>query len=263
MAMKNGIHKKPMLTSGLILSIIFFSVYASGYCSGGNVLSGMNAQQLKELGKQELAKNQYSNAIKTYNELKQRFPNDPIYTVQGELLKSITDPATFTEFTTYANQTTFNSQTTLAGIKLRIDAELIANCDDPDETIRLLERLSKEYEKQGDFDKALGVIKEFRKAYVDEPWTEDMLKKVQAKQAPTETKLTKEYVHILLDMKLRLDMAILLQKQGKSKEAKEQYQTVLSMAKDDKIMEKVPAENRQKMKEKIEKRVTDGISALQ
>jgi tetratricopeptide (TPR) repeat protein len=264
--MSNEIWKEKLhLNQGLwlVFSLILLMFYSYAFCSGGNARSGMNAQQLKELGKQELAKNQYSDAIKTYTELKKRFPNDPIYTVQGELFKSIIDPATFDIFTTYANQTTFNSQTTLAGIKLRIDAELVADSDNPSSTIFPLNRLSRKYEELGDYEKALGIITEIRKAYVDEPWTEAMLKKLQATGAPTEPKLTGDYVHIGFDMASRLDIARLLQKQGKSKEAKEQYQKVLSIVKDDKIMGKISVENRQKLKDAIEKRVTDGISALQ
>jgi tetratricopeptide (TPR) repeat protein len=191
----------------------------------------MDAKQLKELGNQELAINQYSDAIKTDNELIKRFSKDSIYTVQGELPKSITDSATFPEFTTYVNQTTFHSQTTLAEIKLRVDAEFVADSYNLYETLDQLVRLSRKYEELSDYEKALGIIKEIRKAYFDEPLTEDMLKKSQATGAPTEPKLTGNYVCIGFGISSSSDMVKLLEKQRNLIEAKKQYQTVLSMEK--------------------------------
>jgi hypothetical protein len=222
-------------------------------------LSQMDIHQLKELGKQKLARNQYHDAVTIFNEVKRRYPMDSIFQIPGEarnlIMASMKDNAS----DSLKNQPTADNQDSLVKEKTECDEAIILHCDIPKVVIEQLQKLCDFYHKiayhnHRDYEKCLQITTEMRKLYVDEPWTDEMLQKSDLAHF-SKTEFSSEDFRMCFDLSTRTYIGFVLENQGKIKEAKKQYHEVLSMLQDEQIIKRLKRADKLQIKEHLEKEI--------
>jgi tetratricopeptide (TPR) repeat protein len=212
---KEIIMKKNRKTIIIVLSM-FLNIYIGLCYSQDNSYQGEKMTTLHELGKEKLAKLQYSEAIKIYQEIKRRSPEDPMFINQ-------TESAT--------NSKILEEQ------KIRIDKEIIKNIDVSSKVEYLLFSLAGVYKKAKDYDKVFLIIDEMRKAYVDSPWKEKVVyREFDGEEGP----LPSDFLRFNLDVVLHEASAKILIEQGKYEEAEQHYQKAISIIENPEKLKVVP-----------------------
>jgi hypothetical protein len=222
-------------------------------------LSQMDIHQLKELGKQKLARNQYHDAVTIFNEVKRQYPMDSIFQIPGEARNLIMASMKDNVSDSLKNQSTADNLESLVKEKIECDEAIILHCDIPKVVIEQLEKLCNFYHMQAyhnhrDYEKCLQITTEMRKLYIDEPWTDAMFQKSGFEHYP-KTEFTSEDIKTYLDLGTRTYIGFVLENQGKIEEAKKQYHEVLSMLQDEQIIKRLKRADKLQIKEHLEKEI--------
>jgi tetratricopeptide (TPR) repeat protein len=244
-------------------SILLFLLVNVNITMADNLSSNMNIAKLKELGKQKFAQNEYSEAIKIYTELRKISPEDPIFQENNPItLQSIAEPIFFDRYTTLSIRTTTAFLTSLPYIKALADANIIIHCDSLAEILESAFRVVDKYEAIGEYEQALKIANDMRSAYILNDWPNEIYHKNDFNRVFSTPEFTKEAIRTYLDLGSRVRIGRILAKQGKRKEAMKQYQKVLAMIQNEKIIGTLPLQDRQKYKRELEKEVKNRINAI-
>jgi hypothetical protein len=244
---------------GLILIIILFLFTSAGISMNDKTLSNMNILQLKELGKQKLARDQYRDTVRIFNEIKKRYPMDLIFQIPGEARNFVMAPIKDNVSDSVQNQTPSDNQDSLGNEKTECDVAIILHCDVPTAVIEQLQKLCDFYHKiayhnHREYEKCIEITTEMRKLYIDEPWTDEMLQKSDFAH-DSKTEFSSEDFRLFLDLGTRTYIGFVLENQTKIEEAKKQYQEVLSMLQDEQIIKRLQRADKLQIKEHLEKEI--------